>query len=143
MNASVSLSQVTAAVDAADDLAARERAAELAEAIERVGVEWDLRLANAIQFVAVCRAHDLRADAPWSAHDASVVRTIADLGHLVAGQTTATRAPLPEAASAVVSERKLDARVAAGVAASAPPAPDAASEDAEDVRAETIDAATP
>lgn len=124
MNAPVPLSDITAAVDAADERAAQRAEAQMAAQMDRLGVEWDLRLANAIQYVQLCRIHDGRGEGPWSAHDASIVRTIADPAHLVAGQTPSERATFPEAASAIASERRLDARIEAGVAASAiaPPA---------------------
>lgn len=121
MNAAVKIADVTAAVDAQEAEAARKAEAKLAADIERLGIEWDLRLAQAIEAVTLARLHDERANDPWSADDAARVRTIADLLHGASGQFPAHRPFTPVATVALVTARKLDARVEQGIAASSAP----------------------
>lgn len=123
MNASVKISEVTAAVDKSEHVDRQRVADNLAQHIETLSIEYDLRLATAIDAAHLARMHEGRAAQPWSADDAATVRTMADLLNRAAGQSVQPRPFSQLATRAVVTDRKLDESVSAGIVASNGEAP--------------------
>lgn len=91
--------------------------------IVKLTEQRDLRRADAIQAVLRARAHEGRVEQPVTSHDAAICWNIAALLHAAAGQPegaamTAVVRGAP-AVAATSSERVVDPRVEAGLAASA------------------------